>query len=498
MSLTSSPQLGRRGSQVPRVANYPRYAFSAADEVIDLYESVAAPLDPWQRFVLTHGLGMLSAEQWAAFKVACWVARQNGKGTIIEALEIAWLFLPGFQVKLITHSAHLYDTAKEAFRRIKEILDGSDWLRPMVKAVREANGEIGVEMRTGQRLKFMARTRTGGRGFSAPRVILDEAQELQPLMMAAALPTMSAQPNPQVWFFGTPPDDPAAWVYGLKADGEAGAPRVAWFDWGADLDLEDPVDRARVQNRDLWYACNPALGTRITEQFVEDEAQPSGLGENFAHERLGVWRPRAINGDGIISEQLWRELADPQGARPADIAFAIDVNPARTHTAIVAVGPRPDGLMAVSVMDYLPGTSWVPARAAELKARWNPVAIGLDVKGPGGSLLLDLAEVGITLPEDPTKRRRGQLATPNAGEAAAAYGLFVDRARQKGLRHFDEAPLNVALAGAKTRPLSGGSAWDRKGKVDICPLVAATNGHWAYVTFVDAVNADYDLLSSFY
>ena len=68
-------------------------------------------------------------------------------------------------------------------------------------------------------------------------VLYVEAQELTSQQNAALLPTMSARPNPQLWFTGTPPDDPCAWCYGLRIDGEVGAPRMAHFDWGADLDL---------------------------------------------------------------------------------------------------------------------------------------------------------------------------------------------------------------------------------------------------------------------
>jgi hypothetical protein len=44
------------------------------------------------------------------------VSRQNGKGAILEARELAGLFQ--FGEELILHSAHEYRTAMEAFRRI--------------------------------------------------------------------------------------------------------------------------------------------------------------------------------------------------------------------------------------------------------------------------------------------------------------------------------------------------------------------------------------------
>ncbi|WIM97691.1 hypothetical protein ACTOB_001239 [Actinoplanes oblitus] len=478
-----------------------------AEEVIDLYELCAKPLDPWQKFVLRKGLGMTADGRWSALKVACWVPRQNGKGGIIEALELAWLFLPGFQQRLITHSAHLYSTAQEAFIRIRDIIDGSEILRPMAR-VREANGEQGFITLEGQRLKFVARTKSGTRGFSAPRLVLDEAQEIASDMMAAAMPTMAAQKHPQVWFFGTPPTDPAAWCYALKEDGEAGAPDLCWCDWGDDLDLASATPEevaARIQDVDRAYAANPAmgdpaLGARISEEFVRSEMRPSGLGDRYVFERLGIWRPKATGGAGVIAEAAWarQTQADPQ--RPTDFVIALDISPSRTNASIVLVGPNPaheDGLI-VSLVDYRDGTDWIVARLAELRDRYKPVAIALDKKGPAGSLLVDLARVGIVEPVDPEHPKRGDLAIPNAADVAAGYGLFVDAVRQGALWHCDDAPLNLALAGAQTRQmLGGGSAWARKGRTDISPLVAATIGNWAYVTRAELVKAaPYDALAN--
>jgi hypothetical protein len=430
---------------------------------------------------LGHDLG----EQWTATKVSCWVPRQNGKGGIIEALELAWLFL--FEEDLVIHSAHQHRTSQKAYERLERLIRRTPDMHRRIKQYRQANGEQQIELRDGRLLQYVTRSRTAVRGFSASKVVLDEAQVLTGEQMAAILPTVSAMENSQVWFFGTPPTDPAAWCYGLKDDGEAGSARLAHFDWGLDIDLADPASPAVVYDRDSWYAANPAMGRRedggrIAEETVEDEARPSGLGVEFPYERLGVWRPRLTAGSGVLDPKLWVEQADPT-VRPKDVAFAVDINPARTHAAIVAVGARPEGAaLQAAVIAYAPGTDWVASRLAQLKADWNPVAIGLDVKGPGGSLLLDLEQVGIRPPEDADEPARGDLAVPTASQTAAAFGLFVDAVRQRALFHSDDAVLNQALNGAKTRALAGGSAWDRKGGTDICPLVAATTAHWAFLT----------------
>jgi len=490
--LTSSPPSVRVGAQTPRVANYPPYAISAAPEVIALAESAKLFLDPWQKYLLTHGLGQRLDEAWTARKVSVWVPRQNGKGGVIEALELAWLFL--FGEDLVVHSAHQHRTSQKAYERLERIIRRTPHLHRKVSNYRQANGEQQIELRDGRMLQYTTRSRTAVRGFSAPKIVLDEAQELNSEQIAAILPTVSAMPNWQVWFFGTPPADPTAWVYSLKEDGEANTARLAHFDWGIDLNLDDPADLAKTHDRDIWYATNPALGIRIDEETVEDEDKPSGLGAEFPQERLGHWKPRAAAGAGVIPADLWRRLADPGVERPEDVAFALHVNLLRTHAAIAYAGRRPDGLTQVGIVDYRPGVSWVLDRIVTLKSRWNPVAIGIDTRSE--NLLLDLDKAGIKPPVDDDHPVRGDLALPGPAEVAAGFGLFVDDARREQIRHLDEVPLNVALGGANTRPLSGGLAWDHKSSVEISPLVAVTLAVWAYETRAHLVVHEYDPLNN--
>ncbi|GGS87602.1 hypothetical protein GCM10010156_52630 [Planobispora rosea] len=491
----------RLGAQTPRVGRWPDYVSSAGAEVIELAESAGLILDPWQQFVLTHGLGEQRDGRWSAFKVSCWVPRQNGKGGIIEARELGGLFLLGEQ--LILHSAHEYKTAQEGFLRIKGLIEGTPDLDRRVNRYWQANGEQGVELTRaagGGRLRFIARSKGSGRGFSGDCNILDEGQELTGAQMAALLPTMSARPNPQLWFFGTPPDDPAAWAYGLREDGEAGTPRMAHFDWGADLDLTNPEDRRRaLVDRDLWYACNPALGRRITEDFVTDEAKPSGLGDRFAVERLGVWPPRAADGPSVLDLAAWEALADPESRRTGAVAFAIDITPSRDWACITVYGLRTDGLGHAEVIDRRPGTDWLVERLVQLTERWRPVAIGLDLKGPAGSLLVDLEKAGIVRPDDPDRPARGQLAIPGAQDVAAACGQLADAVTQGTLRHIGQDVLTEAIRGAKTRPLGDAWGWGRRiSSVDISPLVAVTLARWAYETRAHLVTTDYDPLANIF
>jgi hypothetical protein len=492
--LTSSLLSVRRGAQTPRVSNFPPYPLSAAPEVIDLAAAAGLHLDEWQQYVLTHGLGQRVDDEWTAKKVSCWVPRQNGKGGIIEALELAWLFL--FDEELIIHSSHQHRTSARAYARLERIIRRTPDLHRMVSNYRQANGEQQIELHDGRMLQYTTRSEKAVRGFSTSKLILDEAQELTGYQMAAVLPSVSAMPHWQVWFFGTPPNDPTAWAYGLKSDGEAGIPRLAHFDWGAgDLDPDDPGDLKKINDLDTWYACNPALGIRIEIETVEDECTPSGLGDDFAKERLGVWKPR-VAGAGVIPAELWRELA--VGAEfPTDVAFAAVVNHKRTRTAIAAVGPREDGRLQASIVAYLPGTHWVVDKLVDLKARRNPVGVAVQDKGPSATLIEPLEEAGITQAEDPESPHRGDLAVPWANDVAKAYGLTIDAVTEKLLVHVDDGPLNLVVANPQIRPLGGGTTWDYKADPDHAPMQAVSLALWLWLARA-GIDDDYDVADSFY
>jgi hypothetical protein len=487
--LTISPPDVRRGSQTPRVSNYPAYDLSAAPEIIDLAATAGLHLDEWQRYVLTHGLGMHADGEWTARRVSCWVPRQNGKGAIIEALELAWLFL--LDEELIIHSAHQHRTSQRAYVRLEKLIRRTPSMLRRVKSFRQANGEQQIELHDGRMLQYVTRSRTAVRGFSTAKLVLDEAQELTSEQMAAIGPTVSAMPNSQIWFFGTPPDDQSAWVYGLKEDGESGRPRLAHFDWGVDLVAEAPGTYEKAADIELAYAANPAMGDapgcRIEPAGVEDEYRPSGLGVKYPQERLGAWKPRALEGGGVIDPRVWSDLADAASRRDGDVALAVDVTPLRTHASITMYGVRTDGLGHVQVVTYGEGVDWVVGKLAELKRVLDPVAIGLDPKGGASSLLGELEAAGIKAPADSEHPERGDLALPLAHEVAQATGQFIDAVHERRLRHVGQLELTSAVTNAKTRPLLDAVAWGRKqSNVDISPLVSATLARWAYTVRINA------------
>jgi len=348
-----------------------------------------------------------------------------------------------------------HNTAQEGFRRTLAHVQNNRELEKRVARVRTSHGEEGIELKSGARLRFVARSTGSGRGFSGDCVILDEAYNLASEGMSALLPTLSARPNPQIWYTSSAGMTTSDQLRKVRERGIAGeSKRLAYFEWSApsEVDLDD---------RNAWAQANPALGIRITEEFIESERDAmDDLG--FSRERLGLWFDPAAQ--MVIDGKKWRELADPSSKISGPVVFAVDATPERSGAAIAVAGRREDGLGHVEVIDARSGTGWVVRRLVDLVARHRPRAVILERASAAGSWIPALQEAGI----DPV------LA--GARDMAQACGaLYEDVTENAALRHLDQHPLNAALIGARKRTLADSWAWHRRdSSVDISPLVAVT------------------------
>jgi len=294
------------GDQFPRLCSMPPADWSEGLNAVDLAALAGLNLDPWQAHVLEAGLGRRGGK-WAAFEVCLIVARQNGKGAILEALELAALFLFD-DVRLILHSAHEFKTAAEAFLRIRHLIEERPQFARRVERIRTAAGAEAIELKDGKRLRFVARSSGSGRGFSSDLVILDEAYQLGDREMAALLPTLSARPDPQVWYTSTAGGPDSVQLGRVRARGVTGGdPSLAFMEWSAQ-DEDDPGERT------VWAAANPGLGIRIAEDYIERERAALGP-EAFARERLSIGDYPADGGAWeVIGADAWGACARP-GAR---------------------------------------------------------------------------------------------------------------------------------------------------------------------------------------
>jgi hypothetical protein len=457
--------------QAPRVQLVPEYRSSAGEEAIELAALAGLELDPWEALVIRHALGEGTDGRWAAAEVGLCVPRQNGKNAVLEARELAGLFLLG--EPLIIHSAQHFKTAKEHFLRLLGLMEQTPDFERRIKRVIRTHGEEGIELRNGQRILFFARTKSAGRGFTAPLVVFDEAMFLAETSLGALLPTQAAQPNRQRWYAGSavdqlihPDGDVFARVRERALTGTDA--RLAYFEWSLDVEQPELLDAETIADEQAWAAANPGLGIRIMAEAVADELRTLDA-RTFAVERLGVgdWPDANAGADTPVSLERWAALVDERSELTDPVCFAFDVTPDRSSSAIAAAGLRADGLHHVEIAQRGRGTAWVVPELARLQERWEPVAILCDAVGPVASLIHACEEAGV------------HVTAVGASEHAKACGLLVDMVENEGLRHLGSSELTNALRGATKRRLGDAWAWSRRNStVDISPLVAATLALW--------------------
>lgn len=467
------------GDQLPRVWSAPPALSSAGQEAAELASSAGLELDPWQRWVLDQALGERAGGKWSAFEVGVVVGRQNGKGAILEARELAGLFLFGEQT--ILHTAHQFKTASEAFKRIQSLIKNSDHLSRRVRKMPTGKGDEAVELRSGQRLRFIARSNVSGRGFSGDVVILDEAFELPESTMTALIPTMAARSvtgNPQIWYTSSAVNQ-AEHNHGnvlarVRRRGLRGDPRLMYAEWSAGdrAELSEAQLAELRHDRAAWAGSNPGFGTRISEEFVEHMELSALSARGFEVERLGIgdWPTEAADRWSVIGESAWRSrLVEP--VRPESPAFGVAAAwPDAEQTAIGVAGSA-GGRLVVQVVDHRPGTAWVPGRIRELQERHQPCAVVMRDRGPTAALHAEML------------RDRFDLVTPWGKESAAAFAAFrtaVVEGKPMALGHFGQKALHDAVAAAQREPAVDGWDWARKGDSDTSPLQAVTyalHGH---------------------
>jgi hypothetical protein len=461
--------------QMPRILYAPDYTSSAGAEAVELAAMAGLRLDAWEALVLEHALGEGTDGRWAAAEVGLCVPRQNGKNAVLEARELAALFVVGEE--LVIHSAQQFKTAKEHFLRLLERIESTPDLERRVRRVIRTHGEEAIELRNGNRILFFARTKAAGRGFSAPLVIFDEAMFLAEASVGALTFTQAAMRDRQRWYAGSAVDQL------VHAEGIVFArlreralrgddPRLAYFEWSHDAERPDLVDEDALADEDVWQAANPGYPFRVTREAVTDELRAVDR-RTFAVERLGVgdWPATSIDASNVIPLERWLALVDEGSRLEGQICFAYDVAPDRATAAIAAAGRREDGLFHVEILPGRRGTAWVVPELERLQARWDPLAVMADTYGPAGSLVYRLEELGLP------------LEAVGASDHAKACGHLLDLVDDQQLRHLGSGELISAIKGATKRPLGDAWAWSRKNStVDISPLVAATLALWGAAT----------------
>jgi hypothetical protein len=473
---------------------------SLGDEAVDLALMAGLELDPWQQLLLREMCRVdpdtriwnpytsRYEQKWQAFEVGVMVSRQNGKGSLLEARELAGLFL--FGERVIIHSAHQFDTSQEAFDRLMTLIDNTPELRSEVKRAPRSHGEEGIELINGQKIRFRTRTKGGGRGFTADLVILDEAMFLGDTQMKALLPTLSARPNPQVLYTGSAGNRESIQFGRVRKRGLDGlSPSLMWAEWSMQpCGLYCPKDCDEHDDPSTPEAvakANPALGYRLDWDFVQAEAEAFGgfRSEGFLEERGGVgdW---PADGDAwlVIPKESWERRQDDYSEPVGKWALAIAVAPDSKWSAIAMSSANKLGDTHVEItneggelLDYRPGIGWVVPRVKRIWDAFKPAFVVVDRSAPEGTLIDELEALGIKVKTYSAVREYNQAC----GDFKT--GVHPTKGETAHVTHIGQAAMRTAVAAADRQQSGDLWRWSTSlSAADITPLRAATGAVWGF------------------
>lgn len=444
------------GSQEPSARIAPKYKTTDGPDAEEILELGGLWLDLWQSDTLSDWMA-IEKGSWICKTCGGSVPRQNGKTGLVEGRASAGMILYNEQV---LYTSHLQKTSTETFEELAAFFD-SPKLRKHVKDIRTALGREQIVLKSGARIKFLARTRNGGRGQHGDLLIFDEAQELDVSSQASFIPAISASLNPQTVYVGTPPEEDFAGLVfrGIRDKALAGNTRAtAWFEFSVP-EIGDVRDRTR------WAATNPALGTRIQESTIEGELEQMPP-DTFARERLGYWAPVVEHTEAMaIDESAWdacrSDELKPEGKTAYGVKFSVDGSEVCLCGAVLPA----KGCARISLIERKStgqGTQWL---ADWLNERYKKAACVVIDGRNGADVLVDKISE--------TWKAKGCIIRPTAKQVIASVGTLTDALNERKLTWYStQEALRDSAVTATRRPIAGGWGFggENSGPIEACAL----------------------------
>lgn len=446
------------GSQEPTKLVLPEYASSDWKRCHAINAAGGIDMLEWQDGIMRGWLGVNELGRWAASTCGGSLSRQNGKslGLVVPRVNYGMVFLR----EDVLYTSHLQKTSTESFEGVATFFD-QPALRKHVKDIKTALGREQVVLKNGARIKFLARTRNGGRGQHGDLLIFDEALELSEDSQASFLPAISASRNPQVIYVSSPPtpSSDGSVFRGIRDRALSGeSSRLAWFEWSVD-EIGDVHDKSR------WYATNPSLGILIQESTVEGEVEQMSE-EAFACERLGWW-PKRVLADFAIPSSTFESLAVDEFPTEGRCAYGVKF----------AVDGSEVSLCAARVHD---GKGYVE------QVRREPMAMGLgwlaewitERRATGCCCVIDGKAGAQALVDKLGRMPANYIVTPTAAQVVAANATLVDMVNERTLRWFaPQADLLDSAVTSTRRKIGSSGGWGFGGENPV-PIDAASLALW--------------------
>lgn len=462
------------GSQIPRIRIEPDRDSTDGKGAALLMQEYGYKLDEWQQLILDAWLGKNKADEYNVISAGLSVPRQNGKNVVVEAREFYGLLMNG---EKILHTAHQVRTAKKSFYRLVNMFtdDHHPEVKAEVKQIRYGIGEESIILNNGGQIEYIARSRQGARGFDdISLLVYDEAQELTEDQAEALTSILSASSTGirQMIYIGTPPYPgctgdvfPNLRAAAISETGKT--TNKAWHEWSI------PDDSALdVSNKKLWYETNPALGTRLTEEFTAQELATL-TEDGFARERLGWWRKRESTSTELaINEKVWNACRSDDSKPDGKTAYGVKFTADGSEVCLCGAVVPKDGKARITLIDRKPigmGISWL---AEWLNQRYRSASCVVIDGRNGVDLLCDKIA--------PTWRFKDSVIKPKSADVVAAVSLLVNDLSEQTVTWYSkqENLKNSALSATKR---SIGSGWGFGG-ADAAPIEACALALWGAKT----------------
>lgn len=478
------------GKQTPRLSHVPDGDVARGEAAVEFARWCGLTLYPWQEDLLRDMCRTGADGNWAAREAVVVVPRQNGKGEILVARELAGIYL--FGEKTIGHSAHFMDTAQDAQKRLWEVIESNENLMfwweddpdtPGVPHFGRTNGKENISFPTGQEVLFRTRTDKTFRGLSLDLVIFDECFNLPNEINAAMSKTTRAKERAQRIYISSPVDRQVHMhgaIFSAKRwAGIDGADGVLFKEWS----LEDGAD---IYAEDTMRATNPSLvdrgpGAQLSD--IKGDAAAARTSEILRRQYMveslgwGDWYPR--DGDVVDDFQPVLSPGEVAGMTVSDVKRAelsgwrlcVDASPDRDVCSVAVAGRRSDGAV-VGLVGYHGSlvTADVVGVVMQVCDDIDPAEILVDPKSPAWVVGEALEREGLDV---------RKLTYP---EVKAATGAFLQGQRDATMFLADaDGTVASAFEVAELKAdANGGVRWARhEGQGIICQLTAVSYAMWA-------------------
>lgn len=435
-------------------------------EVADLNATIGFEPDAQQELGLDLIFAIRPDGSPASFEFCAICCRQNLKTGLFKQAAIGWLFVT--EQPLIVWSAHEMSTTTEAQRDIANLMLDSPLLRKRMMpnendGIYYANGAERIELASGQRIMFKARTKDGGRGLAAPKLILDEAFALKPSMMGALLPLMLAQTHPQVLYGSSAGKADSEVLHEIRERGRVGgSPALTYLEWlappedCADKDCQHPKDAVArgldcaLDREHLLLAANPAVATgRINLETIRNlrQALPA---EEFKRECLGWWDELGSR-DAAIPLEKWAALEIPTAEVPAGDPdrYGLAMSPERVASIAVAIKGDPAAYLDLAELDRVDDSRKLVDWLVERCKRPRRGVVMVDTRDPAASYAGELRTRGV------------QVNVTTQSDSARAFGGLLDAVNEGRIWHCGQPAIRAALSVVEKKPVGRtGQTWE--------------------------------------